>query len=220
MTYDDTPPDLQTYKLQLHAAVERDLARGRRARRLRQRTLTLSVPIITATATVATLLLTAGGAAGPSSADAAILRQIRTALTAPAGMIVHQKAMISLDGAPAQPFELWESPIAPYPYRVIKWGHERTAAASAHGGPNDPAAAFRSLIQSGHATIDSTTRYNGILAYKLTIHGAADPWVNGTAYVATSDYHPLEIDTGGEQIVYQTYEYLPATPANRALLTG
>jgi hypothetical protein len=219
MTY-ETPPALQTYKLQLHAAVERDLARGTRARRLRRRTLTLSVPMITATATVATLLLTAGGAAGPSLADASILRHIRTALTAPAGLIVYQKAMISLDGAPAQPFELWESTTAPYPYRVIKWGHEGTAAASAHGGPNDPAAEFRSLIKSGNATVDATTTYNGVPAYKLTIHGAADPWVNGTAYVATSDYHPLEIDTGGEQIVYQTYEYLPATPTNQALLSG
>ena len=94
MTY-DTPPALHTYKRQLHAAIERDLARGTRARRLRQRTLTLSAPIIAATATVTTLLLTAGGAAGPSLADAAILRHIRSALTAPAGMIVHQKAMIS-----------------------------------------------------------------------------------------------------------------------------
>lgn len=219
MTY-DTPPALQTYKRQLHAAIVRDLARGTRARRLRQRTMTLSAPIIAATATVATLLLTAGGAAGPSPADAAILRHIRTALTAPAGMIVHQKAMISLDGAPAQPFELWESTIAPYPYRVIKWGHEGSAPASAHGAPNDPAGQFRSLIQSGNATVDATTTYNGAPAYKLTIQGAADPWLNGTAYVATTNYHPMEIDTRGERIVFQTYEYLPATPTNQALLSS
>jgi hypothetical protein len=219
MTF-ETPPALQNYKLQLHAAIERDLARGTRVRRLKQRTLTLSVPIITATATVATLLLTAGGAAGPSLADAAILRHIRMALTAPAGMIVHQKAMISRDGAPAQPFELWESTTAPYPYRVIKWGHEGTSAASPHGAPNDPAAEFRSLIHSGKATVDTATTYNGVPAYKLTIHGAADPWVNGTAYVATSDYHPLKLDTRGERIVYQTYEYLPATPTNQTLLGG
>ena len=141
MTY-DTPLALQTYKRQLHAAIERDVARTTRARRLRQRMLTLSAPIVAATATVMTLLLTAGGGAGPSLADAAIIRHIRSALTAPAGMIVHQKAMISLNGAPPQPFELWESTTAPYPYRVNKWGHEGSAAA-AHGAPNDPASEFR-----------------------------------------------------------------------------
>jgi hypothetical protein len=110
----ETPPVLQNFKLQLHAAVERDLARGTSVQRLKQRMLSLSVAIVTATATVATLLLTAGGAAGPNLADAAILRHIGTALTAPAGVIVHQKAMISLHGAPAQPFELG----SPRPRRI------------------------------------------------------------------------------------------------------
>jgi hypothetical protein len=62
--------------------------------------------------------------------------------------------------------------------------------------------------------------FAGVSAYKLTVQGAADPWVNGTAYVARSDYHPLEIVTRGERIAYQIYEYLPATPANQALLGG
>lgn len=37
----------------------------------------------------------------------------------------------------------------------------------------------------------------------------------------TDNYYPLEINTtagGGELIQYQTYEYLPATAANVALL--
>ena len=44
--------------------------------------------------------------------------------------------------------------------------------------------------------------------------------MNGTAYVARSNYHPLEIDTRGERIVFQTYEYLPPTPTNQALLSS
>ena len=39
--------------------------------------------------------------------------------------------------------------------------------------------------------------------------------------MSSADYHPLEIDTtdgGGERIVFQSYEYLPATTANLALL--
>jgi hypothetical protein len=50
---------------------------------------------------------------------------------------------------------------------------------------------------------------------------SADKFLNGTAYVARSDYYPLEIDTtsgGGERIVVQAYEYLPATAANLAKL--
>ncbi len=44
--------------------------------------------------------------------------------------------------------------------------------------------------------------------------------LNGTAYVARSDYRPLEIDStsNGGKVVFSAYEYLPATPANDALL--
>jgi hypothetical protein len=210
---------LRTYRQQLHAAIERDLARGRLRARLKRRALALSVPATAALATATVVLLSASAAAGPTLADAAIVRHVRAELTAPAGSIVHQKAMISLDGGPAQLFELWEQTSAPYSYRVIKWGHEGTGT-SPGGGPNDPAAMFSSLIRSGNATVDETTTYAGVPAYKLTITGAADPWVNGTAYVAISDYRPLEIDSHGEQIVYQVYEYLPATSADEALVTA
>lgn len=43
-----------------------------------------------------------------------------------------------------------------------------------------------------------------------------------TAYVSTTEYHPLIIDyrgNGGEPITYQKYEYLPGTSANLALLS-
>jgi hypothetical protein len=68
--------------------------------------------------------------------------------------------------------------------------------------------------------VDGTTTINGIQAYRLTVTNSPDPFLLGTAYVATSDYHPLEIDTttDSETIVYQTYEYLPATSANLQLL--
>jgi len=56
-------------------------------------------------------------------------------------------------------------------------------------------------------------------AYRLTVTGASDRWLNGTVYVSRADYHPLQIETNGERIVFQSYEYLPATAANQALLT-
>jgi hypothetical protein len=76
------------------------------------------------------------------------------------------------------------------------------------------------MVDSGGATATPTT-YNGIAAYELSIHGSGDTFLNGDAYVARSDYRPLEINSiadGGEKVVFSTYEYLPATPANDALL--
>ena len=76
------------------------------------------------------------------------------------------------------------------------------------------------MVDSGQATATPTT-YNGIPAYELRLHGSGDPSLNGTAYVARSDYRPLEQDStshGGGKAVFSTYEYLPATPANDALL--
>jgi hypothetical protein len=41
--------------------------------------------------------------------------------------------------------------------------------------------------------------------------------VGGAARLCTlssAGYHPLEIDSNGERIVFQAYDYLPATAAN------
>jgi hypothetical protein len=77
------------------------------------------------------------------------------------------------------------------------------------------------MAQSGQAHVDAATTFAGVPAYQITITGSSMRFLNGTAYVSRDDYHPLEIDTidgGGERIVFQTYEYLPATPANLQLL--
>jgi hypothetical protein len=76
------------------------------------------------------------------------------------------------------------------------------------------------MVDSGHATATPTT-YHGIPAYALRLHASGDTFLNGSAYVARSDYRPLEISSttnGGGKVVFSTYEYLPATPANDALL--
>jgi hypothetical protein len=115
-----------------------------------------------------------------------------------------------------QPYELWEENVPPYHYHVLKWGHSGTGNS---GAPHDLAADLRSLVQSGKAHVAGATTIDGVAAYELSVSGSSDRFLNGTAYVAQSDYHPLEIDTtgnGGERIVFQTYEYLPATAANLA----
>ena len=240
----DMPDTLVTYRSQLDAAIERDLARGTRTGRLKRRALALSVPATAAAATTATVLLTAGGASGPSSASAAIIRHVRAELTAaPPGSILHESATVTLPDGSSMPFELWTR-TGTGVYRVIKDGQEVSLSGTENKiydastntvtvSPLPPAIHQREvsrgvdladelkrMVDSGQATATPTT-YNGIPAYELSVNSSSDPLLNGIAYVARRDYRPLEIDSAahpGGKVVFSAYEYLPATPANDALL--
>ncbi len=125
----DIPDILVTYRSQLHAAIERDLARGTRTGRSKHRARALGVAATAAAATTATVLLTAGGASGPSLASAAIIRHVRAELTAaPPGSIRHESATVTLPDGSSMPFELWAQTDgtgdATGVYRVIKGGQE------------------------------------------------------------------------------------------------
>ena len=139
------------------------------------------------------------------------------------------------------PFELWAQTGGTGVYRVIKAGTEASQSATKNetydastntvtvsplppaihqlevskGG--DPAAELKRMVASGQAAATPTT-YNGVPAYKLSVNSSSYPLLNGTAYVARSDYRPLELDSTKGKVVFSTYEYLPATPANDALL--
>ena len=236
----DTPEFLQTYRHQLHDAIEHDLARSGPARR-RRRALTLAVPVGVAAATAATVLLSAGGTAGPSAANAAIMRHVRAELTAPAASILHEVATVTPSGGSPAPFELWAQTGGTGVYRVIKYRQEVSQSATqneiydpstgtvtvsplppaAHAfeiaHSVDPASKLKAMVNSGQATATATT-FDGIPAYEIQLPVSGDWLSNGTAYVAQSDYRPLEIDSSKGRIVFSTYEYLPATPANDALL--
>ena len=240
----DIPDILVAYRSQLHAAIERDLDRGTRTGRIKRRALALGVPATAAAATTAAVLLTAGGASGPSSASAAIIRHISAELTAPPGQIVHESATVTFPDGSSMPFELWAQTGATGVYRVIKDGQEASQSATKNetydastntvtvsplppaihqlevskGG--DPAAELKRMVESGQATATPTT-YNGTPAYKISVNSSSDTLLNGTAYVARSDYHPLELDSAshpGGKVVFSAYEYLPASAANDALL--
>jgi hypothetical protein len=203
----ELPAGLDLFRAQLHDAVARDLSRRPRRR---------AAQAVTGTAVVgaaAALAFTAAGGAPAPSADAAVMRHVVTALTAPPATILHERATVT-SGSKTQPYELWVQSSPPYSYHVIKWGHEGTGTGTA---PDDPAAALRSMVQSGQAHVDAATTFAGVPAYKLTVTGASDRWLNGTVYVSSADYHPLQFETNGERIVFQSYEYLPATAANQAL---
>jgi hypothetical protein len=240
----EIPAALQLYRDQLREAIERDLQRRHRPLAVRRPPARLvAPPLIAAVAAVVVTAVFLGAGRHTQPAEAAILSRLAAALTPPPSTILHEQAQISLPGEPAQPFELWVEADAPQAYRVIKWGHEASwngssfstydagtntitaglASALTAGlshEPIDPAATLRSLVQSGQATVDGTTTIDGVAAYRLTVTSSPDPFLVGTAYVAITNYQPLEIDTttNSETIVFQTYEYLPATSANLQLL--
>ena len=236
----DTPEFLQTYRRQFHDAIEHDLARSGPARR-RRRALTFAVPVGAAAATAATVLLSAGGTAGLSAANAAIMRHVRAELTAPPASILHEAATVTLPDGSSAPFELWAQTGGTGVYRVIKQGQEVSQSATQNEvydpstrtvtvSPLPPAiharevahfvdlaSKLKEMVNSDQATATATT-FDGIPAYELRVNASGDQLLNGTAYVAQSDYRPLEIDSTKGRIVFSTYEYLPATPANDALL--
>lgn len=207
---------LELFRDQLRDAVARDLAHPGGTRRRSRRTLALALATGALAAVAATLWMFAASAALPS-ADAAIMRHVVAAVTPPADTILHERALVTR-GSTTQTYELWIETGGAHAYRVMKWGHEGTGTS---GASIDPAQTLRAMAQSGQAHVDGATTFEGVPAYELTVSGASDPFLNGTAYVSRSDYHPLLIDTtgaGGERIAIQTYEYLPATPANLALV--
>ena len=202
---------LELFRDQLRDAVARDLTRRPRRRAVRG-----LIPVAGMAGAAALVLTLRGGAPAPI-AEGAIMRHVAAALSAPPASILHERALVT-SGSTTAPYELWVESSAPYAYRVLKWGHEGTGAG---GDSSDFAAALRSMVQSGQARVDAVTTYAGVPAFKLSITGSSTRFLNGTAYVSRDDYHPLEIDTtdgGGERIVFQAYEYLPATPANLQLL--
>lgn len=209
---------LELYREQLRDAIDQRLHDHRQARPPgRRRALRIALPA-GAVVAVGGLAVAFTGGSPVTSADAAILHRVAAALTSPPATILHERAMVTA-GSITQPYELWAESTPPYHYHVLKWGHEGTGTAAA--APGDPAAELRALVAAGKATVDGSTTVDGVPAYRLTVAGSPDRFLNGTAYVAQSNYHPLEVDTtgnGGERIVFQTYEYLPATPANLALM--
>ncbi len=238
----DTPEILTHYRHQLHDAIDRDLARSHRPARLKRRALVVGLPATAAAAaTAAVVLLSAGGAEGPAAADAAILRHVRTELTAPAGSILHEAATVTLTDGTSTHFELWTQ-TGTGVYRVIKFGHEASQSATLNETYDastdtvtisplpaqihalevsrdvDLAGELKQMADSGQATATPTT-YDGTPAYELHLPAGSQPVLNGTAYVAQSDYRPLEIDSRLGKVAFSTYEYLSATPANDALLS-
>jgi len=242
---------LRVYRVQLVDAIERERRRPRsRPWSTSAWIVRFAVPAlaVASAAAVVLVVLTSGGSGVPS-ANAAVLRGVAAALTPPSGSILHERALVTVGDQPPQRYELWEQ-TGTGAYRVVKFGREaswngsamstyepgsdtivssRAGSSPGNGAPDDAAVALRSLVESGNARVVATTTLDGVSAYRLAVEGATARYLNGTVYVAVSDYRPLLIqtdfvsvrdgsETGTETIRYEAYEYLPADAANRALL--
>src|ERR1700741_2175247 len=112
----DMHAGLEQFRYQLRDAVALDLERGGRRRVVRA-----LVPVAALAGAAAVVLALTGTSPPELTADAAIMRPVTAALTAPPATILHERALVTL-GSRTSPYELWVESDSPHAYRVIKWG--------------------------------------------------------------------------------------------------
>src|ERR1700751_3580384 len=114
-------PYLESLRKELVRGVGRNIQR-------RHRTLVAAraAGFLVAVAGAAVIAVTVFGAAGPQTetANGAVLHRVATALAPPAGTILHEQAVVTIQGTAPATYELWQESDSPYAYRVIKFGHE------------------------------------------------------------------------------------------------
>jgi hypothetical protein len=180
-----------------------------------------------------------GGSAGPSAADAAIIRHALSAITSPANVIVHVKETGIQNGTPVSA-EWWQQTGPPHALRMIKGPLGQQAEAAVNGTTSfrydagtdtiletpvsstpalvDPIAGVRAQLARGGARVAGKTTIDGTTLYKIELPTGV------IGYFNTSDYRPMYLDNpqhDGSVVRTRvvTYEELPMTPGNAKLLS-
>lgn len=195
-----------------------------------------------AAAAIAAAIVSLGwpaGSAGPSVADAAIIRHALRAIALPANTIVHVKETGVQDGTPVAA-EWWQQTSPPHALRMIKGPVGRQVEAADDGttsfrydaGANavvktpvssapalvDPIAGVREQLARGGAHVAGTATIDGTALYKIELPTGV------VGYFDTTDYRPMYLDNPqGDGSVVRTrvviYEELPMTADTVKLLS-
>jgi hypothetical protein len=182
-------------------------ANCRRLRLVRTTRIAVLALALAGAATAAAALLGASGSA-ISSADAAVLRAVRSAVTPRPGTILHEQTLNTL-GDLQWRYEFWQRSDAPENARVIKGGSEssfdgttmesydpstntiREPPANQQDTPEDPVTKIRTLLDNGDAQIVGRTTIDGRPVFKIQAHSTDDVLFTGTIYVDRQSYEPV-----------------------------
>jgi hypothetical protein len=184
------------------------------------------------------VLLVSNTGSKPQTAQAAVIRGVRAAITPPLGVILHAK--VENAGAGGGSGEFWQLTRPPYSSRGIKQSAGVTVEYADSGTVSstyDPAtntiterpdaspAQFTNLfaligqaLASGQARLIATTTISGQQVYEILL---AD---GGKGFFRIGSYRPVLLELPsrtGQVITYSVsvFEYLPATAANLSLLS-
>ena len=215
----------------------------RRRRRARLK-LGLAAVAATAAAVAGFALVGTTGSGGPGSADAAVIHRTLTAITPPADEILHVKVVGAQNGV-AETDETWQETNAPYPGFVRNgipaiggWVNPPEFASigttgfhydpatntiserpdSARPGFRDDVSLIRQELAHGQARVAGTVVIDGTLVRRIDLPQGQ------VAYFDNNSYQPRYLDVPQSdgstlRLRVAVYEYLPMTPANRALLS-
>lgn len=213
---------------------------ARRRRSIRSLRYPLGAAVVTAAAAAAALALVGtGGSNGPATADAAIVHHALKAVTPPANSILHTEVVGVWHGTTVVG-EVWQETSPPYASRGMK-GSPGHLGEFADDGTNsfeydpssntiterpdsvrptftDPVAQVQHELANGQAQETGTATIGGVSLYRIDLPQGL------VAYFDTVTYKPRYLDDPQRdgsvvRLRVATYEYLPMTAANRAMLS-